>query len=421
MNEVRNIIVGFDFGEKVSQLCYYDRREGEPVSLAMKVGTGQYTFPNCLSKKTGEEEWHFGLEVEYFVNQQDEIYLDHLFELCSSRKTIAIDGQEREMGELLGIFIGSALRILGVPDPVKSISGLMITVPHVTRCMVENVRKACEVMGFSRKRCFLQDYEESFYYHTMCQKADIWSRNVALFTFDQDGVAYARLEMDKKTKPVQVRVSKGKRITLHQDPVERDFEFYELVQDSLGNDVFSSIFLVGDGFDREWAVRSVPLLCRHQRHVFYGNNLFAKGACYGAKEKVEERNLKGYLYAGSDLVRMNVGMEMLVYGSPAYHSLISAGVNWYEAEGGCELLLDDTRELTFVVSNMENTKKERYSMALPGLPERPAKATRLRLHLEFESASQCNIEVEDLGFGELYPSSGLVWHETMNEQRRAEE
>ena len=54
MNEVRNIIVGFDFGEKVSQLCYYDRREGEPVSLAMKVGTGQYTFPNCLSKKPGE-------------------------------------------------------------------------------------------------------------------------------------------------------------------------------------------------------------------------------------------------------------------------------------------------------------------------------------------------------------------------------
>lgn len=51
MNEVRNILVGFDFGEKVSQLCYYDRREGEPVSLPVKVGTGQYTFPNVLSKK----------------------------------------------------------------------------------------------------------------------------------------------------------------------------------------------------------------------------------------------------------------------------------------------------------------------------------------------------------------------------------
>ena len=236
---------------------------------------------------------------------------------------------------------------------------------------------------------------------------------MALFTFDQDEVAFSKLVMDKKTKPVQVSVKRGKRVTLHQDAVARDFDFYELIQESIGNEVFSSIFLVGEGFDREWAVRSVPLLCRHQRHVFYGNNLFAKGACYGAKEKVEERNLKGYLYAGNDMVRLNVGMDMMVFGTPAYHSLISAGVNWYEAVGDCELLMDDTEELTFVVSNMENTRKERYSMTLPGLPKRPPKATRLHLHLEFESANRCKIDVEDMGFGEMYPSSGLKWQETM--------
>lgn len=413
MNEVRNIIVGFDLGEKVSQLCYYDRRAGEPVSLPMKVGTGQYTFPNCLSKKPGEEEWHFGLEVEYFVSQQEEIYLDNLYEICSRQKTVLVDGEERKAGELLGLFIANALRILGVPDPVKSISGLMITTPHLTREMVENVRDACWHMGFARNRCFLQNYEESFYYHTLYQKAEIWSRKVGLFTFDQDQVSYSSLEMDRKTKPVQVQVKKGKSVSLHTDPVERDFDFYELIQESLGNEVFSSIFLVGDGFDKEWASRSVPLLCRHQRHVFYGNNLFAKGACYGAKEKVEEKNLKGYLYTGSDLVRINVGMEMLVFGTPAYHSLISAGVNWYEAMGDCEILLDDTKELTFVVTDMENTRKDRYSMSLPNLPQRPPKATRLHLHLEFEAADRCRIDVEDMGFGEMYPSSGLVWHEMM--------
>ncbi|MDO4444636.1 MAG: DUF5716 family protein [Bacillota bacterium] len=413
MNEVRNIIVGFDLGEKVSQLCYYDRRAGEPVSLPMKVGTGQYAFPNCLSKKPGEEEWHFGLEVEYFVRQQEEIYLDNLYEICSREKKVIVDGEERKAGELLGIFIGNALRILGVPDPVKSVSGLMITTPRLTRELVENVRDACWHMGFPRNRCFLQSYEESFYYHTLYQKGEIWSRRVGLFTFDQDEVTYSSLEIDRKTKPVQVSVKKGKHVTLHQTPVERDFDFYELIQESLGNEVFSSIFLVGEGFDKEWATRSVPLLCRHQRHVFYGNNLFAKGACYGAKEKVEERNLKGYLYVGGDLVRINVGMEMTVFGTPAYHSLISAGVNWYEAVGDCELLLDDTQELTFVVTDMENSRKDRYSMKLPGLPERPPKATRLHLHLEFESAGLCRIDVEDMGFGEMYPSSGLVWHEKM--------
>ena len=154
-------------------------------------------------------------------------------------------------------------------------------------------------------------------------------------------------------------------------------------------------------------------LCKHQRRVFYGNNLFSKGACYAAKEKTEERNLKGYLYVGNDLVRENVGMEMTVFGTPAYHPLIVSGVNWYEAMGDCEIILDDTRELEFVVSDMENTGKVRYSMPLPGLPDRPAKATRLHIHLEFTAADECRIDVTDMGFGDLYPSSNLTWHETM--------
>ena len=73
--------------------------------------------------------------------------------------------------------------------------------------------------------------------------------------------------------------------------------------------------MVGDGFDQEWAQRSTPYLCRNQRHVFYGNNLYVKGACYGAKEKCGEENLKGYLYISSSLVRKNVSMEVVTGGS----------------------------------------------------------------------------------------------------------
>ena len=90
---------------------------------------------------------------------------------------------------------------------------------------------------------------------------------------------------------------------------------------------------------------------------------------------------------------------MLISGSPAYYSLIGAGVNWYEAVGDCEILLDGTRELVFTVSDMEGKRKEKYSMQLPGLPERPPKATRLHIHLEFESDKRCRIHVTDLGLG----------------------
>ena len=50
-----------------------------------------------------------------------------------------------------------------------------------------------------------------------------------------------------------------------------------------------------------------------------------------------------------------------------------------------------------------------HSMRLPHLPQRPDRATRLRLTVYFSSPTHCHLEVEDLGFGELYRSSGLTW------------
>lgn len=414
MNEVRDVIIGFEFGEKGSQISYYDRKEGEPVSLPVKVGTGEYVFPNELSKKTGEDQWHFGPEVEYFTEQKEEIPVRNLYQICQERETLPVDGKEYTVGELLGIFIKKSLEILGLPDPLKSISSIMVTTPKLSRNMVNNIKDALKYVGFEKSRCFLQDYEESFYVHTLYQKAELWSRNVALFQFDENLVSYSRLLMDKSGRQTQVTVKRGKKIQLSETAEERDMEFYRYVKECLGDHVFSSIFVTGEGFDQSWAKEhSIPLLCRHQRHVFQGNNLFCKGACYGAKEKVEERNLKGYLFTGNDMVRCHIGMDMMISGTPAYHPFIRAGVNWYEAMGECELLLDDARDLTFVVTDMANTQKRRYVMPLPGLPQRPPKATRLHLQLEFLSAKECQIQVTDMGFGEMFPSSGKIWKDVI--------
>ena len=48
MNEIRDLIIGIDFGKENTQICYYDRKGEEPRSLTMKVGTSQYEAPTCL-------------------------------------------------------------------------------------------------------------------------------------------------------------------------------------------------------------------------------------------------------------------------------------------------------------------------------------------------------------------------------------
>ena len=52
-------------------------------------------------------------------------------------------------------------------------------------------------------------------------------------------------------------------------------------------------------------------------------------------------------------------------------------------------------------------------MMLPGIPHRPNKTTRLSLELHYVSQKECRVTVRDLGFGEMFPSSGKVWTETV--------
>ena len=42
----------------------------------------------------------------------------------------------------------------------------------------------------------------------------------------------------------------------------------------------------------------------------------------------------------------------------------------------------------------------------------PNKTTRLDVKLQYISQDECEIMVTDLGFGEMFPSSGKVWKET---------
>lgn len=104
---------------------------------------------------------------------------------------------------------------------------------------------------------------------------------------------------------------------------------------------------------------------------------------------------------------------MMIMGSPAYYPIIQAGKNWYECRTVFDLILDDVNQLTFYISQMQSTDKQKVSMPLPGLPPRPNRTTRLRICLECQSETVCKITVKDMGFGEMYPSSKKMWTETI--------
>lgn len=58
MNEIRDLIIGIDFGKTYSQICYYDRKAEEPRSVSMKVGAEEYEAAYLYLRKEENSRLH---------------------------------------------------------------------------------------------------------------------------------------------------------------------------------------------------------------------------------------------------------------------------------------------------------------------------------------------------------------------------
>ena len=412
MNEVRNILVGLDLTEKGSQLSYFDRRTGEPVSTPVKVGTNLYVYPLSVCKMEGRKEWHTGIEADYFGTQSGGILMTDLYEFFCGTEKRRIDGRDYEPSDVLAIYLRDMLNLMGVPDIIQAIDQLTITAETLSKPLVDNIKEAAKKIGIPPEELAIRDHLESFYYYAYSQKEDLRARDVGLFAFEDSGVTFRSLSMDHLTRPALVRPQETFRTDLPDIQEERDIAFLRFAEQHLEKKLYSAIYITGTGFDTAWAKRSVPYLCKGKRHVFQGQNLFVRGACYSSIDR-ETHALKGTLYLGEDLIRTNLGIEMVVRGNPSYFPLISAGTNWFEAGKSCEFILDDKDHLAFSINTMDGRTRKYFRMDLNGLPERPPRATRLHLTAECLTRDLCRVTVRDLGFGGFYESSGKVWEDTL--------
>ena len=386
----RELIVGIDLNRNQPQICYYEREKENTVTAPMKVGNDMVSFREILD----------GVEnlVHDFPDEKER------------------ERRRDELEETAAETMRKALYTLGLNDPGSQIVGITITVPVLTRPIVHLVKSIYRQLGLAKARAFLQDYKESCFYHTIYQKRELWNRNVGFFIFEGEKVSFLSMSMNPQTRPVTFTMEDGITISLKEDRSLWDEQFYNMINASLRQNMYSCIFLMGDTFDRSWAGRSIALLCRAGRKVFVVDNLYARGACYTAQEKVVQRKFPDCLYLGDEIIRNNIGMKMYLQGRETYYPLIAAGVNWYEADKICEcILIGKEHELRFLISRMDEKDQKVSVMELPELDDRPDGTTRLRIHLSCESSKRCVIEVEDLGFGDMYTATGKVWREILEE------
>ena len=359
-------VIGFDLGKEYSQICCWNEKSKEPVSVAVEPGTEKYRIPT----------------------------------------------------ETTEAFLKKAMRLLKPYGKIHEAAAVVFSVEQADEQTAAELRRAAmQMIGIPESRIFVQSREESFCAYVLHQPREIWRHQSVLFTCEGGELRSAVLNVNGRTIPAMARAEKEEKWQTGLGDYtngEKDLALSGIARDIFGGRPVSSVFLVGEGFDGKWYEESLKILCSAGKRVFAGNNLFAKGACYRAMEELKNPEERSYVFLGEDKIPYNVGIHTPGTGKDSLYTLLNAGTSWYEAKAQCEALLLDEPVLEFILKPMQGNMTLKESLELTGIPERPSRTTRLRIFVEFEGVEKLRIEVRDLGFGELFPSSDMVWNETVD-------
>jgi hypothetical protein len=139
-----------------------------------------------------------------------------------------------------------------------------------------------------------------------------------------------------------------------------------------------------------------------------GQNLYNRGACYGAKELSGEGKLGNIILLNNEMIVSAIGVKVYVDGIIKEVLLTDAAVPWYEVEREVDVIPDEATDLEVVSRNIMTKEVIRERIPLNNLPERPRRMTRLNIHIICIDKIKLKLTITDLGFGDIYPATGKV-------------
>lgn len=340
------MVAGIELGKQYAQVC---------------VKTDSMKDAESVTKIVGAEHYRIPVEIDI----EDKYQLQELFRMLWK---LLAPYNNREALEYL---------IFCLEENSEKMRQMLLEIAEIYNISIEKVR-------------FL-DKSESFCAYVLHQNAELLSHN-ALLIENHNGIKDKFL-LHKRSKTTP-------QVTEVRNVSEKSLE-------SIFTDhAISSVFLVGDDFEEDWLQQRMKLL-KTGRRVFLGKNLYVKGACYRGMELKE--NSQTYLYLGAEKVRCNIALRAENNGEEEYVPIVEGGKNWFESSVSLDVILVDEPKLEFAVIPINGREKKTTVIHLNDLPERPKKTTRLRIELEFTEPSHAKLTVKDLGFGEMFPQSNMVY------------
>lgn len=422
--ERRNtVVIGFDLGNDISQISYCRMNQSMPDTFSLVNGEEQYNIPTVMCKK--QDKWFVGNEALQKVSLGEASLVEDLV-LMAKNDTVALVGEEEyEPWQLFSIFIKKTLLMLGTFSNLNDMKGIAFTLQTMDSKVMETLKKAMEYLNLKNTEVFFLSRQDCFFQYMIHQPEDMWIHDVVLYDYLRDGIRTYQMQLNRKTRPVVCYIEENYFPQMKMPDIaamkaaqknaffeQLDETFLEVVKKQCDGNTVSSIFLLGDIFSRDWCKDSLKYLCNGRR-VFQGTNLFSKGACYGARERVMPSTLTdSYIFLSEDKIRANIGMQCNKGQEEIYLPLLNAGTNWFEARKTLDLILAKNNKLSLTITPLDGSVPRIAEITLDGLPVRGNKTNRIEFQIKMENQNIVQIEIKDKGFGQFFPSTGQVWKES---------
>ncbi|MBQ3030837.1 MAG: hypothetical protein IJD24_06395 [Agathobacter sp.] len=404
------VIVGIDLNDRYAMISYYQLNMREPETVSPIAGSEIYQIPTLLAKRKYLGQWYYGADAKKMAKTSEVICVDSLLKRAVNGESIRVEDETYEAWELLALFLKKVMELPQKLGNVRNCDKLVLSVERLSKENMEVFWKIAPKLGLLPEQFMVIDHKESFYYFALNQPESLWIHDVFLFENDGKNLFYYGLKRNTRTTPQVISIKESIKVPI-DDEENKDQAFLQLIQRGFENQIVSTAYLVGDGFEGGWMKDSLTYLCRGRR-AFMGNNLYCKGACYAGYVRACVENWK-YIYMGENEMKFNLSLKVRDRGELAFYNLISAGKNWFESKGECEVILSGVEGIDFWKQLPNSREAVIETLELTDLPSRPDRTTRLRITATPVSDEKIEVQIRDLGFGEIYRSTDKTWKYTM--------
>jgi hypothetical protein len=406
----KKYLLGIDIGETFCQISYLNTRRltagMDPHTFSTVARGEEFNIPQAAFADSATGNRFYGKEALEKAAGAGREPVARLF------GAVRQDPGEENLQVLIE-YLQYCFSLLSAEVTSEEIEALTFTVDVCDQKSVEILRAAADRLFPGLEKVAFEEHLKSFYHYVLMQDEEQRRQSVLLLDgWSEEELVLYSLSYNKKTRPIvcfpeELRL----KIPAEADAAQKDQILCSAVRGLMQEKEYSAAYLTGEALGGGWMKESLNLICRG-RKAFQGDTLYSRGAAdstmaaCGLLSKADK-----YFYLSKDALRCNIGMDCLKKGRTVYQPLLDAGAEWYDAAAQIDILLEDGDEIVLRETSVDRGNEREIAVKLENMPKRPRATTRLRIRLHMTSADRMQLTAEDLGFGEIFPSTGMKWEQ----------